>query len=103
MNPDRPPAQSRARPSRSPEPQSMYYVFIARDIPGTLAQRLAARPAHLERLVALQQQGRLLRPGPIPATDTPAPGPAGFVGSLIVAEFDDQSAAQAWADADPYC
>ncbi len=30
------------------------------------------------------------------------PGEAGFSGSLIVAEFDSLSAAQAWADADPY-
>ena len=80
----------------------MLYVFIAEDIPGTLDQRLAARPAHLERLQALQGEGRLLLAGPCPAIDSPDPGPAGFSGSLIVAEFPSLAAAEAWAAADPY-
>lgn len=80
----------------------MLYVFIAEDIPGTLDQRLAARPAHLERLLALQGEGRLLLAGPCPAIDSPDPGPAGFSGSLIVAEFPSLAAAEAWAAADPY-
>ncbi|MCB1807897.1 MAG: YciI family protein, partial [Candidatus Competibacteraceae bacterium] len=61
-----------------------------------------ARPAHLERLQALQTAGRLVLAGPLPAVDSPDPGPAGFTGSLIVAEFDSLADAQAWADADPY-
>ena len=80
----------------------MLYAIIGEDRPGTLAERLAARPAHLERLQALQDAGRLLAAGPCPAIDSPDPGPAGFSGSLIVAEFASLDAAQAWADADPY-
>lgn len=80
----------------------MYYAIIGHDAPSSLEQRLAARPAHLERLHALQAEGRLLLAGPFPAIDSPDPGPAGFTGSLIVADFADLAAAQAWADADPY-
>ena len=80
----------------------MYYAIIARDRADSLAARLAARPAHLERLTALQVQGRLLLAGPHPAIDSETPGPAGFTGSLVVAEFADLGAARVWADADPY-
>lgn len=80
----------------------MLYAIIATDRPDSLAARLAARPAHLERLTALQDQGRLVLAGPHPAVDSPDPGPAGFTGSLIVAEFADLAAAQAWAQSDPY-
>lgn len=80
----------------------MWYAIVGEDKPGSLEQRLAARPAHLERLQALQKDGRLLVAGPFPAIDSPDPGPAGFTGSLIVAEFASLADAQAWADADPY-
>ncbi|SCK25161.1 YciI family protein [Vogesella sp. LIG4] len=80
----------------------MLYAITGQDVPDSLAQRLAARPAHLERLQALQAAGRLLLAGPFPAIDSNDPGPAGFTGSLIVAEFDSLEAAQSWADADPY-
>ncbi|MDK2123779.1 YciI family protein [Parachitinimonas caeni] len=80
----------------------MFYAIVATDYPDTLDKRLAARPQHLARLVALQDQGRLLLAGPCPAIDSPDPGPAGFSGSLIVAEFDSLTAAQQWADQDPY-
>jgi uncharacterized protein len=80
----------------------MLYVINGEDQPGSLDQRLAARPAHLERLQALQSEGRLILAGPCPAIDSPDPGPAGFSGSVIVAEFASLEAAQAWADADPY-
>ena len=80
----------------------MLYVIIAEDHPGTLDQRLAARPAHLDRLQALQADGRLILAGPCPAIDSPDPGPAGFSGSVIVAEFASLAAAQSWADPDPY-
>lgn len=80
----------------------MLYVIIATDAPHSLEKRLATRPAHLERLYALRDAGRLLLAGPNPAIDSPDPGAAGFVGSVIVAEFDSLDAAQAWADADPY-
>lgn len=80
----------------------MWYAIVGEDHPGSLDKRLAARPAHLERLQALQAAGRLLVAGPCPAIDSPDPGPAGFTGSLIVAEFPSLDDARAWADADPY-
>lgn len=80
----------------------MWYAIVGEDVSGSLEQRLAARPAHLARLQALQAEGRLLLAGPFPAIDSPDPGPAGFSGSLIVAEFPSLDDAQAWADADPY-
>lgn len=80
----------------------MWYAIIGNDIPDSLARRQAARPAHVERLSRLRDEGRLLLAGPFPAIDAEDPGPAGFSGSLIVAEFADLAAAKAWADADPY-
>jgi uncharacterized protein YciI len=80
----------------------MLYMICATDVADSLEKRLAARPAHLERLNALKDAGRLIIAGPFPAVDSPDPGPAGFTGSLVVAEFDSLEAAQAWANADPY-
>ncbi|GAO37327.1 hypothetical protein SCT_2748 [Sulfuricella sp. T08] len=80
----------------------MLYAIIGDDAPDSLEKRLAARPAHLARLDALQQDGRLTLAGPFPAIDSPNPGPAGFSGSLIVAEFESLEAARTWAEADPY-
>jgi hypothetical protein len=80
----------------------MYYAIIGQDREDSLEARLQARPAHLARLEALQAEGRLLAAGPFPAIDSEDPGPAGFTGSLIIAEFADQSQAKAWADQDPY-
>jgi uncharacterized protein YciI len=80
----------------------MLYAILADDTAGSLEARLAARPAHLERLQRLQEEGRLVLAGPYPAVDGPDPGRAGFLGSLIVAEFPDLEAARVWADADPY-
>ena len=80
----------------------MFYAIVGQDVPDSLDRRLATRPAHVERLHALQQAGRLLLAGPFPAIDSNDPGTAGFTGSLIVAEFDTLADAQAWAEADPY-
>jgi len=80
----------------------MYYAIMAEDTPGTLEQRMTARPNHLARLEALKQQGRLLVAGPHPAIDSEDPGPAGFSGSLVIAEFESLEAARDWADQDPY-
>jgi len=80
----------------------MLYSIIGIDKDNSLADRLAARPDHVERLQLLKQQGRLILAGPNPAIDSPDPGQAGFSGSLIVAEFDSLEQAQAWADEDPY-
>lgn len=81
---------------------NLLYAIIGEDVPDSLERRLSARPAHLARLNQLRDAGRLLLAGPFPAIDSPDPGPAGFSGSLIVAEFDNLQAAQSWADADPY-
>jgi len=80
----------------------MLYAIIGRDAPGSLARRRATRARHLERLKALIGEGRLVAAGPLPAIDAEDPGPAGFVGSLIVAEFASLAAARTWADQDPY-
>jgi uncharacterized protein YciI len=80
----------------------MLYAILGRDAPNSLEQRLAVRPAHLERLNALLTEGRLILAGPLPAIDSPDPGPAGFQGSLVVAEFATLEDAHAWADGDPY-
>ncbi|MBI1905912.1 MAG: YciI family protein [Rhodocyclales bacterium] len=80
----------------------MLYVLIGEDAPGTLDARMAARPAHLARLEALRDDGRLLVAGPMPAIDTPDPGPAGFFGSLVVAEFGSLGEAERWIADDPY-
>ena len=80
----------------------MWYAIEGHDGPDVLAQRLAARPEHLARLIALRDDGRLLLAGPCPAIDAEDPGPAGFSGSIVIAEFDSLEDARAWADADPY-
>ena len=80
----------------------MLYLILGEDSANSLDRRLAARPDHLARLQALKAEGRLILAGPCPAIDSPDPGPAGFSGSLIVAEFASLEAARAWADADPY-
>jgi len=78
------------------------YAIVGEDVADSLDKRLSARPAHLARLEALKNEGRLVLAGPFPAIDSNDPGPAGFSGSLIVAEFASLEAAQAWAEADPY-
>ena len=80
----------------------MYYAISGQDVTDSLARRQAARPAHVQRLEQLKNQGRLLLAGPYPAIDAEDPGAAGYSGSLIVAEFDSLEDARAWADADPY-
>ncbi len=80
----------------------MYYAILCEDVDDSLPLRQRARPAHLERISLLVDQGRLLVAGPHPAIDTESPGEAGFTGSLIIAEFDSLEDATEWADADPY-
>ncbi len=80
----------------------MYYAISGRDVSDSLDKRLAARPAHLARLEQLKDAGRLLVAGPHPAIDAEDPGPAGYNGSLIIAEFDSLESARVWAEADPY-
>ncbi|MDA0127763.1 YciI family protein [Vibrio sp. MarTm2] len=80
----------------------MWYVIFSQDVENSLEKRLSVRPAHLERLQALQDQGRLLTAGPMPAVDSENPAEAGFTGSTVIAEFGSLAEAQSWADADPY-
>ena len=75
----------------------MLYAILGRDAPNSLNQRLAVRPAHLERLNALLAEGRLILAGPLPAIDSADPGPAGFQGSLMVVEFPSLEEATTWA------
>jgi uncharacterized protein YciI len=80
----------------------VWYAIMSTDHEGSLSKRLAARPAHVARLVALRDEGRLLIAGPHPAVDSQDPGPAGFTGSLVVVDFPTIEDAKAWADQDPF-
>jgi len=80
----------------------MYYLIYSEDVENSLSLRMSVREKHLDRLRALQDEGRLLVGGPCPAIDSENPGDAGFTGSLVIAEFNNLSEAQAWADVDPY-
>ncbi len=80
----------------------MWYAIIATDNPDSLPLRKRVRPAHLERIQALQAEGRVLVAGPHPAVDSEDPGTAGFTGSLLILDFNSLEDAKAWIDADPY-
>jgi uncharacterized protein YciI len=80
----------------------MWYAIICEDQPNSLALRMETRPAHLAALQLLQNEGRILTAGPLPAIDAENPGNNGFTGSVIIAEFDSISDAKSWADNDPY-
>ena len=80
----------------------MLYAIMAEDTVNSLDKRLETRPAHLERLSTLQDEGRLILAGPHPAIDSEDPGEAGFSGSLVVAEFESLEEAELWANDDPY-
>ena len=80
----------------------MYYAILAEDVDNSLEKRLEGRPAHLQRLQALKDEGRLVLAGPHPAIDTDDPGPVGFTGSLVVADFSSRAEVEAWAADDPY-
>ncbi len=80
----------------------MLYVIYSEDVADSFEKRQSVRPAHLARLQLLQDEGRLVTAGPMPAVDSNDPGAAGFSGSTVIAEFESLEAAQAWADADPY-
>ncbi len=80
----------------------MWYAIEGYDAADALPRRMATRPAHLARLIVLRDQGRLLLAGACPAIDAEDPGPAGYSGSIVIAEFDSLQEARTWADADPY-
>ena len=75
---------------------------MSQDVENSLELRKKTRPKHIARLELLKEQGRLVIAGPHPAQATTTPGPDGFTGSLVIAEFDSLDAAQKWADSDPY-
>ncbi|MBD0786882.1 YciI family protein [Vibrio sp. Y2-5] len=80
----------------------MWYVIFSQDVENSLEKRMSVRAAHLERLQVLQDEGRLLTAGPLPAIDSENPGEAGFTGSTVIADFNSLEEAKAWAEADPY-
>ena len=80
----------------------MLYAIISEDVDNSLPLRATARPKHIARLQTLRDEGRLVIAGPCPAIDSDDPGPAGFTGSVVVAEFENLGSARAWADRDPY-
>ena len=80
----------------------MLYVILGKDVPGSLEIRKRQRARHLERIGELADAGRMVLAGPCPLADSPQPGPEGFSGSVIVAEFDSLEAARAWVAGDPY-
>jgi uncharacterized protein YciI len=80
----------------------MLYAILSKDVDNSTALRAKARPDHIARLEDLRDAGRLIQAGPSPAIDSNDPGPAGFTGSIVIAEFDDLETAKAWADEDPY-
>ncbi len=80
----------------------MWYISYGEDVESSLAHRIAARQAHLERISALVDVGRMLVAGPTPAIDSEDPAEAGFTGSLIIAQFESLLDAKTWADLDPY-
>jgi len=80
----------------------MWFAIVGTDVPDSLEKRKGARPAHIERLQKLLDEGRLFVAGAFPAIESEDPGPAGFTGSLILAQFPSQAEAEAWAKDDPY-
>ena len=80
----------------------MWFAIIATDVANSLEKRKGARPAHIARLQVLFDAGRLFVAGAFPSIESDDPGPAGFSGSMILAEFPSQADAKTWADADPY-
>lgn len=80
----------------------MLFSIVSNDVEQSLSLRMGSRPAHIERLNALKDEGRLILAGPNPAIESNEPGEAGFSGSIIIAEFTSLAEAQTWADSDPY-
>lgn len=80
----------------------MLFAIISEDVADSGPLRAKARPDHLQRLNTLRDEGRLIIAGPCPAIEADEPGPAGFTGSVIIAEFESLNQARDWADADPY-
>ena len=80
----------------------MLFAIVCQDVENSLPLRKQARPAHIARLEALKEEGRLVLAGPNPAVESDDPGESGFTGSVVIAEFNSLADAQSWADTDPY-
>jgi hypothetical protein len=80
----------------------MLYLLIGEDAAASHDGRRAAGGAHRARLEQLQREGRLVLAGSMPAIDAEEAGPAGYLGSLVVAEFRSLEEAEAWLAAEPY-
>lgn len=74
------------------------FAIIGHDVADSTAQRKLSRPEHVARLKELESQGRLVIAGPTPITH----GQEAMSGSVVIAEFADLQAVQAWADDEPY-
>ena len=74
----------------------MLFALICTDKPSALQIRLNTRPDHVAFLERLNTQGTLKIAGPL-LDDDGKPN-----GSLIIIEAEDNGAARAIADADPY-
>jgi uncharacterized protein len=70
----------------------MKFVILSKDGPEGAQKRPLFRPAHLQRLEAWAQLGKVILAGPL--TDT--------TGSLIVVEAASLEEVQAFANEDPY-
>jgi uncharacterized protein len=73
----------------------MQFAIYCKDKAGSAHVRADNRPAHLEHLK--KYQSHLVCTGPLLTEDG-----QGMVGSLLVVEFPDRSATEAFAVADPY-
>lgn len=80
----------------------MYYVFICEDTENSLEKRRSVRPAHIERIKALEAAGRLLVAGPSMQHDDENPITGKVNGSIIIAKFDCIADAKEWIAADPF-
>jgi hypothetical protein len=56
----------------------MLYAIVGQDVSDSLNLRLAARPAHVDRLQALHQAGRFCWPAPSPRSTATTPAAPAF-------------------------
>lgn len=76
------------------------FVVQCTDHDDVLDKRLEVRPQHLNRLQALNDEGRLIIAGPMPkdADDLSQ----GFLSSIIIVDFDSREALDTWLADEPY-
>lgn len=76
------------------------FIVTCTDKEDTLAQRLATRPAHLERIEKLHAKGQVIMAGPMPKN--PDNLQEGFFGSTLILDFNTREALDAWLAEEPY-